>query len=148
MKLTKVGQIAMVVKDVEKATAYLQREFGIGPFGIVPLSIKGTFRGREIEYKIRTGITRLGEVMFEVIEVVEGECALNAPEYLPPSGQGVHHIGFFVEDLDEGIKEWEAQGGKVIQRGSFAPGAGTAYLDTPQHAGILVELIQLPGAKK
>jgi predicted enzyme related to lactoylglutathione lyase len=149
MKLGKVGQLGIVVKDVKRATDFLYEQFGIGPFGIVPLdNVNAVYKGEEITYRIKAGICKHEDVMYEIIEVVEGECILTDPAYLPPSGQGLHHVGFFVADLDKAVEEWTAGGGKVLQRGSFLPGGGTCYLDTPAFCGMLVELIKMPEGQK
>ncbi|MFO8058522.1 MAG: VOC family protein [bacterium] len=145
MNLGKAGQLGIVVKDVERAVDFLYRQFGIGPFGVVPLdNVNAVYKGKEITYRIKAGVCKHEDMMYELIEVVEGECILTDPQYLPPSGQGLHHVGFFVDDLDKAIEEWTADGGEVLQRGSFLPGAGTAYLDTPAGCGMLVELIKMP----
>ncbi len=149
MKFGKPSQIAIVVKDVEKATKFLFEEFGIGPFTIVELKAgEAIYKGTESKYQAKVGMCGLGGVMFEVIEVLAGDTIMNDPDYLPPGGQGVHHIGFFVPDAEATAKEYEDQGGKILQRSWPNPGSQTIYLDTPQHAGMLVELIQLGGAKR
>ena len=49
MKLEKVGQVALVVKDVDKAAEYLQRELGIGPFTILNFDDgKAVYKGQEV----------------------------------------------------------------------------------------------------
>jgi len=149
MKFEKVGQIALVVKDVEKAAEYLTKEFGIGPFTIVNFDQgKAEYKGQEVGYKSKVGLGSLGGVALELIQMIEGDIILSDPEYLPPRGQGVHHIGFFTDDAETLAAEWEKEGGKVLQRSWPLPGALTIYLDTPEYAGMLVELIQLGGAKK
>ncbi len=149
MKFEKPGQIAIVVKDVEKATKFLFENFGIGPFTIMEINNgEALYKGKESNYSARIGICGLGGVMFEVIQVTGGETIMNDPDYVPPPGQGVHHIGFFVPDAEAAAREFEEQGGKVLQRSWPQPGSQTIYLDTPRFAGMLVELIQLGGVKR
>lgn len=142
----KIGQIGIVVKDVEAAAKFLHEKLGVGPFAIIPLDhCMAHYNGADLSYRLKVGLAGLGGVTIELCQVIEGHPILC--DYLPPSGQGVHHIGFYVPDLDAALAEWETRGGAVLQRGSFLPGGGTAYLTTPEHAGILVELIQMPKAK-
>jgi catechol 2,3-dioxygenase-like lactoylglutathione lyase family enzyme len=148
MKLDKPGQIAVVVKDVEAATKYLHETFGIGPFALIKFDEgKAEYKGKEVTFKMKAGIAKHGDIMFEIIQVVEGDIILADPDYLPPGGQGVHHIGFLVPDAEALAAEFEAEGGQVLQRTWAAPGLLTIYLSTPQRIGMLVELIQF-GAKK
>ena len=147
MKINKWDQIGIVVRDLEKTKAFLEKKFGIGPIAIIELNeCRAIYKGREIDYKLKVGLTSVGDVALELMEVVEGDPILR--DYLPPGGQGVHHLGVYVDDLDEAVREWEKAGGKILQRGTFMKGGGTAYLDTTEKIGVLIELIQLPKPDK
>lgn len=143
MQVKKWDQIGVVVKDIEATKKFLEEKLGIGPVILVELNdCRASYKGKEVEYKLKVGLVNVGGVALELMEVVEGEPILK--DYLPSSGQGVHHLGVYVDDLDKAVKEWEAEGGKILQRGSFMKGGGTAYIDSPENFGPLVELIQFP----
>ncbi len=143
MKLPKVGQVAIVVKDVEKAARYLEQNFGMGPFNIFEVSDgKAMYKGNEVSYKSRIGMGDFQGMTIELMQPIEGNTIHNDPEFLPPGGQGVHHVGFYTEDPEALAEEFEKQGGKILQKSWPMPGAMTIYLDTPQYAGMLVELIK------
>jgi hypothetical protein len=73
MKFDKPGQIALVVKDVEKATKYIFENFGIGPFTIINFDNgKAEYKGKELAYKSKVGLCSLGGVAIEVIEMIAG----------------------------------------------------------------------------
>ncbi len=144
MKLESIGQVALVVKDVEASSDYLLKQFGIGPFGIMDFDNgRAVSEGKEIRFNIRVGICDLNGINIEMVQVIEGDFILSDPTYLPPGGLGIHHIGFFVDDAESLAAQWEVQGGKILQRVYPIPEALTIYLDTPQYAGMLVELIQI-----
>jgi methylmalonyl-CoA/ethylmalonyl-CoA epimerase len=143
MKIRKWDQIGVVVKDVERTARFLEERLGIGPVAILELNdCHAKYRGQEVDYKLKLGLTGIGDVALELIEVKDGDPILR--DFLPPSGQGVHHLGVYVDDLESAVREWQEAGGKLLQRGSFMKGGGSAYLDTPENIGILVELIQFP----
>jgi len=145
MKLDKIGQVALVVHDVESAARFLEENFGWGPFGIVDLNDGvAEYKGREVSYKTRVGLCKVGEVVIELMQPLEGDTIQNDPEFLPPGGRGIHHVGFYVDDAEAAAAEFEARGGRVLQKSRPLPGATTIYLDTPQYAGVLLELIQMP----
>jgi methylmalonyl-CoA/ethylmalonyl-CoA epimerase len=149
MKLEKVGQVGVVVKDVEAAAKFLQEGFGIGPFAMVDFNQgKAEYKGQEVSYKSKVGMCNHNGVVIELMQPYEGETIQNDPDFLPPGGQGVHHIGFYVEDAVGMAEEWEKEGGKILQKSWPLPNAMTIYLDTKEYAGILVELIQLGPPKK
>jgi methylmalonyl-CoA/ethylmalonyl-CoA epimerase len=62
-----------------------------------------TFRGREQPYSMKLALAQLGETMYELIEPLDGPNTYQ--EFLDTHGEGLHHLGFFVEDLDVAIRE-------------------------------------------
>jgi len=62
-------------------------------------------------------------------------------KFLKEKGGGLHHIGFFVRDLDEKLRIAEERGMKVIESGEIA-GVRYAYLDTEKDIGITLEFIE------
>ena len=117
MKLEKVGQVGIVVKDVEQAAKYLEEKLGIGPFAFIDFTDgKAMYNGKEVPYKSKVGIYNMNGLMIEIMQPYEGNTIQNDPKYLPPGGQGLHHLGFFVEDAEKLAAEWKATGAKVLQR--------------------------------
>ena len=56
-------------------------------------------------------------------------------------GAGIEHLGFRRaqgQDLDDAIREAQAAGGKLVERGAHAPGKPFAYIADPD--GYLIEL--------
>ncbi len=149
MKFDKIGQVGVVVEDVERAGEFLHEKFGIGPFAFLDFTNgKAVYKGREVDYKLKMGLYNFNGLVIELMQPYEGRTINNDPDYLPPGGQGLHHLGFFVEDAEKLAAEWEANGAKVLQRSRPAPGSLTVYLDTPEYAGILIELIQTGSGEK
>jgi catechol 2,3-dioxygenase-like lactoylglutathione lyase family enzyme len=149
MKLDKVGQVGVVVKDVEAAAKFLGERFGIGPFHFVDFKNgKAVYKGEERAYKSKVGMCNYNGLVLELMQPYEGETIQNDPQYLPPGGQGLHHLGFYVPDAEALVQEFEKDGGRVLQRSWPMPNAMTIYLSTPQYSGILIELIQLGAPQK
>ena len=66
-------------------------------------------------------------------------------DYIAAGKQGLEHIGFFVQDLDEALQPYLRQGIQIIQlvNGLGASQDGRyAYLDTEKIFGTVLELIQ------
>jgi hypothetical protein len=63
-------------------------------------------------------------------------------EFLEKKGEGIFHIGCVVKDLNRSLEELAKIGVKVILKGEGDKGSGFAYLDTEEHCGINMELIQ------
>ena len=68
-------------------------------------------------------------------------------EFLDERGEGLHHLGYFVEDIDAEISNMESKGFPLLQsgRGMGTEGDGAyAYFETERAAGCILEAIQMP----
>ncbi len=141
---SQIDQIGIVVKDIEKAMQYYSSFFGIGPFR--PLNVTSVDRkvyGKRVNnIKNLARVARLGILQFELVQPVSGESVQK--EFLESRGEGINHLGFFVNDLDGEVANLTAKGFKVISSGKFTGGGGFAYFDTNQVGGVFFELIQWP----
>ncbi len=137
----KAGQVGAVVKDLEKVLAYYA-SLGLGPFG-EPRQIMTyhEYKGEEIEGKAKYALLKMGEVDFELIQPLGGPSIWQ--DFLEKRGEGLHHIGFFVKNIDEAEENLTSQGLNIIQKGRSDKG-GYAYFDTDRVGGVVFELIQKP----
>jgi methylmalonyl-CoA/ethylmalonyl-CoA epimerase len=138
LQLPAVGQIGVVVEDVDRAIAFYQSAFGLGPFDVMEIGAPNVWdRGEEKPIKARLAFTTLGGVQLELIQILEGDSF--HLEFLREHGEGIHHLGFFVKDFQAKLEQAKAMGFKVLQADPF--GMAYAYLDTRQPGGIIFELI-------
>jgi methylmalonyl-CoA/ethylmalonyl-CoA epimerase len=132
-------QIGIVVRDTDKALNYYEKTLGIGRFDSF-ISERETKEGKA---KLRYSVAQVGAIQIEVIEVVEGETIHS--QFLKKGREGLHHIGFFVDDLDKKLKELQQRGVKVLERAKVPlVGIEYAYLDTESISGVIFELIKNP----
>ncbi len=136
----KINQIGIVVKDMDQAVKMYKDMLGVDNFQVLDRPPETcTLRGQEVHFRLRTGFAMLeGGLQIELIHVVEGHSAHS--EFLEQHGPGVHHVGFYVEDLEAEIAKATQE---IYARGEFM-GTKFVYLDTIATAGIFQELIQLP----
>ncbi len=81
-----------------------------------------------------------------LIELIEGKTIHEA--FLKEKGEGLHHIGFEVKDLKEGIAKAGKLGLQVTQSWQREDGLGFAYLDSDRTGGVVFEMIQWTAAGK
>ncbi len=140
---TNFGQVGIIVKDMEKTIAGLKKA-GIGPFG--PLQAAPTIRweerGKPTEVKIKMKFATVGPLEIELIEPTDKACLQK--EWLDRNGEGIHHIAFFVNSIDEEVAKMAKKGFKVVQRGWRSTGGGYAFFDTVKECGFWLEIIQRP----
>ena len=132
--------IGVVVKDMDRTIQLLSSTFGIGPWDIKerrypeaqvvvgkgPLSYRGAFGG-------------LGPIELELIEVLEGS-TIHA-DFLHARGEGIHHIGFRVKDLENTVTTLQQQGIDVLQS-AFREGSRYVYMDPTELGGIMFEFVE------
>ena len=100
VKLPPVGQVGIVVRDIRKAADYYTATFGIGPFTIIDVNMEGVLlRDKPSSSKIKSAFARSGTLQIEFIQPVEGENLYT--EFLATNGEGLHHLGFRVEDVED-----------------------------------------------
>ncbi len=141
-----IGQIGLVVKDLDAAMESYWRIAGIGPWsvyttGAPPLTC--IYHGHPANYKIRLATARSGSVQMELIEYISGDTIHR--DFLASGREGVEHVGIYVPDLDEALQPYQNMRVGILQRadGMGVKGDGRyAYLDTESILGTLLELIQ------
>jgi len=134
--------VGVIVRDMEKTIEYLS-SIGIGPFGIkdgplyVEVPFKGELHGRPAEWKVKISNAKIGDSELELLEPCGGESALQ--EFLDNHGEGLHHIGYLVDDVWAETEKLVKQGVKVL---TSAKGARSdfAYFDTGVVGGIVTEI--------
>ncbi len=136
-KFSQIDQIGIVVKNMEKNLKFYKKLFGIEPF----LTLESPTGSTIDSAKLKIGLFQLGDVQLELIQVLEGETIHS--EFLENKGEGLHHLGFIVEDIEEELVRLEKEGIKILERGIIQEMVKFAYLDTEKTLGIIVELIQL-----
>jgi methylmalonyl-CoA/ethylmalonyl-CoA epimerase len=138
LQLPDVGQIGVVVEDLDRTIAFYESAFGLGPFDIREVGAPNVWdRGEEKPIKARLGFATIGPNELELIQILEGDSF--HLEFLRKHGEGLHHLGFFVKDFGAKLEQAKAMGFEVLQMDPFRQ--AYAYLDTRQCGGIIFELI-------
>ncbi|HUY00972.1 MAG TPA: VOC family protein [Candidatus Deferrimicrobium sp.] len=147
LKIEAINQIGIVVRDVIKTAKLLEQIFGIGPFQILEREPEEIiYKGKLQNFQIKNGLARVGAVQLELIEVLEGDCC--QADFLKRKGEGLHHLGVFVDDLEGALSKAKELGIELLQKGTAAGSIQWAYLDTEETYGLVIEFIQLGKSKK
>ena len=136
LQLKTVDQVSFAVKDIDKVIEAWSSLYGIGPW---------TFRensgvsAKGYPWKIRMAFAYLGPVQIELVQCTEGR--IFQSRFLDTWGEGLHHLGFYVDDVDAEAANLVAQGAKLLitDPGNFA------YLDAGGPGGAIFELMKRPG---
>lgn len=144
--LAKITHFAWVINDVKKVDAYYTG-LGFQPFSRIDhnISLDRIYRGRPGTYEMWLGWDRTGDEPFEWVQQITGPDVY--VEYGKEHGEGFHHLGVNVTDMDDAIKQMTARGAPPSQAAAWktAHGKGRAvYLDTEPYGGVTLELIYDP----
>jgi catechol 2,3-dioxygenase-like lactoylglutathione lyase family enzyme len=132
-------QVGVVVKDLDKVVERLT-SLGMGPFTpmTIPDDAEQWFRGKPMDAKFKISGAKLGEIMLEVIQPLEGKSPHQ--EFLDNHGEGIQHIAFAVDDLNREVAQLTKKGVSVLLSANL-PKVRVAYLDLGA-GGLVVELMQ------
>jgi methylmalonyl-CoA/ethylmalonyl-CoA epimerase len=141
IKINKVLQVALVVKDLQQSMKMYWEVFGIGPWRIItfqpPALTNPTVCGKPEPYTMRLGITRIGDIQWELIQPLTGNSIYK--EFLDKHGEGLHHVAVDVGDYDRAISLMKKQDIEVLMSGQMR-GDSFAYMDTERVLGTIIEI--------
>ncbi len=132
MKILKIDHLGIAVNSIDNG-----KDFWSGVLGL-------DFEGTETvaEQKVTTAFFPVGESEVELLEstAADGPVA----KYIEKRGQGIQHVAFRVENIDEALAELKEKGVRLIdqQPRIGAGGARIAFLHPKATNGVLVELCQ------
>ncbi|MGI6691629.1 MAG: VOC family protein [Christensenellales bacterium] len=137
MKPEKLCQITIVVKDLERVAKNYAELLGVEVplIGVSsPYEISKTrFKGVPTNTVVRMCNFNMGQVVLELLEP-DGEPS-TWKDFLDTHGQGVHNIGFMVDDREKAMKFVEGKEGTERFYGEY-PGGNYTIVDTQKEFGV------------
>jgi hypothetical protein len=126
LELPPVNQVGFVVKDLDQAMARYKPLFG--EFTVMDASdMEWEYRGKPEMSSLRIAFANSGEVEIELIEWISG--GTPHKEFLDAGREGMHHLRFVVDNVEEKVKEAEAVGYREIWYKRFGEGLAASYLE-------------------
>jgi hypothetical protein len=118
-----INQIALVVHDLEEVAKNYMTILGIGPWAIyeweAPLVYDRTYHGQRAWARERIALAQVGDVQLELVQPVEGPSIYG--DWLEAHGEGLHHMNFLVDDVDQTVATLAEIGFPSMQSGRFGP---------------------------
>lgn len=131
-RIVRIDHIAVAVKDVESGIASYQKILGAELLEKAELSIQGN---RMLAAYLKVGD---GLVVLDGAAEPGGFIA----RFIERHGEGLHHIGIAVDDLDEYVRELEAAGVRIPHRESLGPLRREILLSPKDLCGVVVQVIE------
>src|SRR6056297_3818323 len=128
----KIDHIGIAVKSIEESLKLYEETLGM------------ELAGTEVveEQKVRTAFLPIGDTEIELLESTDPEGPIG--RYIEKRGEGVQHIAYRVENVEEAIKEMMDKGIRMIDEKPRygAGGAKIAFCHPKSTNGVLIELCE------
>ncbi|MFW5989724.1 MAG: methylmalonyl-CoA epimerase [Desulfosudaceae bacterium] len=132
MKILKIDHLGIAVNSIDEGKNFWTDVLGL------------EFEGTETvaAQKVTTAFLPVGESEVELLESTDPDGPV--AKHIEKKGQGIQHVAFQVENLDEALAELKEKGVRLIDETprDGAGGARIAFLHPRATSGVLVELCE------
>jgi methylmalonyl-CoA/ethylmalonyl-CoA epimerase len=132
MKPSHIEHIGIAVKDLSAAIDFYEKVLGLTCYKIEEVP----------EQKVRTAFLLVGQTKIELLETTDPEGPIG--KFIEKRGEGIHHIAFSVEKIEDQLKHADELGIKLIDSTprKGAEGLDIAFLHPKSTSGVLMELCE------
>jgi methylmalonyl-CoA/ethylmalonyl-CoA epimerase len=131
-ELTEIDHVAIAVNDLEAAIAYYRDTFGVEVAHREVVESDG----------VEEALLRVADSYVQLLTPTRSDSPV--AKYLEKRGEGLHHIGYRVDDCAAALARVKAQGHKVIDEAPRPGSRGTtvAFVHPKTAFGTLIELVE------
>lgn len=132
MNLSHIEHIGIAVKSIDEARKYYENVLGLTCYAIEEVK----------DQKVKTAFFKIGNTKIELLEATDPEGPVG--KFIEKKGEGIHHIAFAVDGIDNALPEIEAKGVTLIDKTSRkgAEGLDIAFLHPKSTFGVLTEICE------
>ena len=130
--MKKIEHIGIAVKDITASNELFAKLFGEQHYKVEEVESEG----------VKTSFFKIGENKIELLEATKESSPI--AKFIEKKGEGIHHIAFDVENIEEEIKRLKAEG-FIVLNDTPKKGADNklvAFLHPKRTNGVLIELCQ------
>lgn len=134
MKITHIEHIGIAVKSIEEQLPYYEGVLGLKCYNIETVE----------DQKVKTAFFKVGQTKLELLEPTSEESTI--AKFIEKRGEGIHHMAFATENVNDALKEVEGKGVRLIDHEARpgAEGLNIAFLHPKSTGGVLTELCEHP----
>ncbi len=132
MKLSHIEHIGIAVKNLDESIQYYEEVLGLKCYAVEEVK----------DQKVKTAFFMLGETKIELLESTDPEGPIG--KYIEKKGEGVHHLAFAVDGIENALEELKAKGVQLVDQSprKGAEGLDIAFLHPKSTKGVLTELCE------
>jgi len=130
MNITHIEHIGIAVNSLEEAIPYYEETLGMKCYAVEEVA----------DQKVKTAFFMVGQTKIELLESTAPEGPIG--KFLEKKGQGVHHLAFAVDNVNESLSELDEKGVRMIDKTSRkgAAGLNIGFLHPKSTMGVLTEI--------
>lgn len=130
--LTRIDHVGIAVEDLDASVDHYRRTLGIEP----------VHRERVESQGVEEVLLAVGDSYVQLLGALGPETPVG--RFLARNGQGVHHVGYRVDDVARALVHLKAEGVRLIDDSPRSGSRGTsiAFVHPKGMGGVLVELVQ------
>ena len=132
MKIKHIDHIGIAVKEIKQAGRFYTDILGVAIKDIETVA----------EQKVNVAFIPITDSEIELLETTEPDGPI--AKYLEARGEGVQHIAFRVENIQDALEELKAKGIRLIDKEprKGAGGAKIAFIHPKETNGVLIEICE------
>jgi methylmalonyl-CoA/ethylmalonyl-CoA epimerase len=132
--LEDIDHVGIATGDLDGAVEHYRRAFGIEP----------THRETIEDQGVEEVLFQVGTSFIQLLRALGPDTPVG--RFLARRGDGVHHVGYRVDDVAAALARFEAMGIRMVDRSPRRGSRGTtvAFVHPKGFGGVLVELVQEP----
>ncbi|MCO8128126.1 methylmalonyl-CoA epimerase [Acidimicrobiia bacterium EGI L10123] len=132
MLLTEIDHVAIAVKDLDAAIAYYAEAFGAEVHHREVVDSDG----------VEEALVKVADSYIQLTAATRDDSPI--AKYLEKKGEGLHHIGYRVDDCAQALESMVAAGATPIDKEPRPGSRGTtvAFIHPKGSFGTLIELVQ------
>ena len=134
MTISHIEHVGIAVRDLDVSITYYEKILGLKCYAIEEVK----------DQNVKTAFFMVGQTKLELLETIDPEGPIG--KFIEKRGEGIHHIAFAVDKLQEALTEAEAKGVQLIDKTPRlgAEGLHIAFLHPRSTGGVLTELCTKP----
>ena len=134
MEISHIEHLGIAVKSIEEALPYYEKVLGLKCYSIEEVA----------DQKVKTAFFKVGQTKIELLEPTSEESAV--AKFIEKKGEGIHHIAFSVNSVQEALNEVAEKGVQLIDKAprNGAEGLNIAFLHPKSTCSVLTELCEDP----
>ena len=132
MHTTHIEHIGIAVKNLSESIRFYEDVLGLKCYNIEEVP----------DQKVRTAFFQVGQTKIELLESTADDGPV--AKFIVNKGEGIHHIAFAVEGIEEALSQAQEKGVRAIdtQPRKGAEGLDIAFLHPKSTFGVLTELCE------